>query len=136
LTQLRTLGPSEVLGAPPVLAAESRTLTKDDRHARTLISLAFAGSTIPGAIEYLGRSHQSLLVSVTAGRTPLASNVSLLINVVIVLFAFYIAVSRGLNIGRNAADLVLVLAIFAWSLSSLRCGVSCLRGRCTSTSGD
>jgi hypothetical protein len=108
-----------VLGAPRVLAAKSRTLTKDDRHARTLISLAFASSTIPGAIEYLGRSHQSLLASVTAVRTPLASDVGLLINVLIVVFAFYIAVSRGLNIGRNAADLVLVLAIFAWSLLGL-----------------
>jgi O-Antigen ligase len=119
LTHLRTLEPSNVLVAPRVLAAKSRTLTKDDRHARTLTSLVFASSTVPGAIEYLGRSHQSLLASVTAVRTPLASDVSLLINVLIVLFAFYVAVSRGLSISRNAADLVLVLTIFAWSLLGL-----------------
>ena len=119
MTQLRTLEPSKLLGARSMLAAESRALTKDDRHARTLASLVFASSTLPGAIEYLGRSHQSLLASVTAVRTPLASDAGLLINVLIVLFAFYVAVSRGWNIGRNAADLVLVLAIFAWSLLGL-----------------
>jgi O-Antigen ligase len=119
LTQLRTLEPSEVLGVRRAPAAKSRILTKDDRNARTLTSLTFASSTVPGAIEYLGRSHQSLLASVTAVRTPLASNVSLLINVLIMLFAFYIAISRGLNIGRNAVDLVLVLTVLAWSLLGL-----------------
>ena len=119
MTQLQTLEPSNVLGAREVFDAKSGTLTKDDRHARMLTSLVFASSTIPGAIEYLGRSHQSLLASVTVVRTPLASDVSLLINVLIVMFAFYVAVSRGFNIGRNAADLVLILAIFAWSLLGL-----------------
>jgi hypothetical protein len=108
-----------VLGERGVLAAKTRALSKDDRHARMLTSLAFAGSTVPGAIEYLGRSHQSLLASVTAVRTPLASDGSLLINVLIVLFAFYIAVSRGVRIGGNVADLVLVVTIFAWSLLGL-----------------
>jgi hypothetical protein len=108
-----------VLGASGVLAAKPHALSKDDRHARTLTSLAFASSTVPGAIEYLGRSHQSLLASVVAVRTPLASDASLLINVLIVLFAFYIAVSRGVKIGGSTADLVLVLTIFAWSLLGL-----------------
>ncbi len=124
MTQLRTLEPSVVLGTRGALtekphAPKKAALSKDDRHARTLTSLAFAGSTLPGAIEYLGRSHQSLLASVIAVRTPLASEVGLLINVSIVLFAFYIAVSRGMKIGGNGADLVLVLAIFAWSLLGL-----------------
>jgi hypothetical protein len=119
LTQLRTLEHSNELGARRVPAATSRTVNKDDRHARTLTSLVFASSTVPGAIEYLGRSHQSLVASVTAVRTPLASDVGLLINVLIVLFAFYVAISRGWNIARNGADLVLVLAIFAWSLFGL-----------------
>jgi hypothetical protein len=119
LTQLRTLERSNELGERGALAAKSHAVTKDDRHARTLTSLVFASSTVPGAIEYLGRSHQSLLASVTAVRTPLASDVGLLINVLIVLFAFYIAISRGWNIARNGTDLMLVLAIFAWSLLGL-----------------
>jgi O-Antigen ligase len=108
------------VGRPALAEApEVRTLTRDDRHARTLTSLAFAGSTLPGAIEYLSQSHRNLLASDVAVRTHLASSASLALNVLIVLFTLYVAISRGLNINGHASSMVLVLAIFGWSLLGL-----------------
>jgi len=100
-------------------ATADRNLARDDRDARTLTTLAFAGSTLPGALDYLAHSHHTLLASDAAVRSPLASNAALAINIMLVIFALYVAISRRMNITDHLSDMTLILAIFGWSLLGL-----------------
>jgi hypothetical protein len=92
---------------------------RDDRDAKVLTTLAFAGSTMPGALDYLVQSHHNLLASDAAVRSPLASNAALAINVLLVAFALYVLISRRMNLVDHVSDMILVLTIFGWSLLGL-----------------